>query len=372
MRARTTAALAAALFAAGCASDGAAPRQPATQAAALEARISQLEQELGDRDHELRERNQEVSRLNERLTERAAPTRAGSGAGAELLPPNAAPGECYARVHVPAQYRVETERVVKRAASERIEVVPARFETVEERALVKEASTRIEVIPATYEFVEERILVEPESTRLEEVPAVYGWEEERVLVKPAHTVWKKGRGPIERVDDATGEIMCLVDVPAEYETVRRRVMTQPPTTRNVVVPARYKTVKKRALKTPPTTREIPVPAEYETVKVRRQVEPGRERRVEIPPEFETIQRRVLVSEGGMDWRPVLCETNASPAVIAQIQQALKGAGHDPGPIDGVVGQQTLAAVSAFQDAKRLPRGGLNFETIAALGVQLGR
>ena len=73
----------------------------------------------------------------------------------------------------------------------------------------------------------------------------------------------------------------------------------------------------------------------------------------------------------MDWRAVLCETNASPAVVAQIQRALKSEGHDPGPIDGVIGRGTLAAVTSYQNAKQLPRGGLNFETIAALGVELG-
>ena len=84
----------------------------------------------------------------------------------------------------------------------------------EEKVLVKEASERIEIIPAQYEWVEERVLVEAASSRLVEVPAKYAWQEERVVVKPAHTVWKKGNGPIEKVDNITGEIMCLVEVPA--------------------------------------------------------------------------------------------------------------------------------------------------------------
>lgn len=50
----------------------------------------------------------------------------------------------------------------------------------------------------------------------------FEWVEERVLVKPARKEWKPGRGEVERVDNATGEIMCLVEVPAEYKTVRKR------------------------------------------------------------------------------------------------------------------------------------------------------
>ena len=104
------------------------------------------------------------------------------------LPPNAKPGECYARVLIPAVYERTTETVLKKEASERIEVVPARFEWVEERVLVKEASKKIEVVPPKYKLVEEKVMVTPASSRLEEVPAKYEWTEEKLLVKPAQTV----------------------------------------------------------------------------------------------------------------------------------------------------------------------------------------
>jgi len=345
----------------------------ATSEAQLQSELERLERTVRERDRAIEEQQTQVSRLTERLEQSSSsPVSNYNIDGGELLPPNAKPGQCYARVHVPAQYQTDSERVLAKAASSRIEVEPARYETIEERVLVKEASSRLELIPARYETVEERVLVEPASTRLEEVPAVYGYEEERVLVKPAHTIWKKGRGPIEKVDDATGEIMCLVEVPAEYKTVKRRVEKEPASTRSVTIPAKYQTVQKRVMSTPPSTRSITIPAEYKTVQVRRLVEPPKERRIEIPAEYENVTRRVVVSEGRMAWRPVLCETNASPAVVAQIQRALKSAGHDPGPIDGRVGPQTLVAVARYQESERLPRGGLNFETIAALGVSLGR
>lgn len=47
---------------------------------------------------------------------------------------------------------------------------------------------------------------------------------------------------------------------------------------------------------------------------------------------------------------------ASPAV-AKIQAALKKAGFDPGPIDGVAGRKTRAAVMAFQKANGLKADG---------------
>ena len=105
-------------------------------------------------------------------------------AGAELLPPNAKPGECYARVFVPAAYKTETAQVITREASERVEIVPARYEKVAEQVLVREASKKVEVVPETYDWVEERVLVKPASERIVEVPAVYETSKRRWLTDP--------------------------------------------------------------------------------------------------------------------------------------------------------------------------------------------
>ena len=63
----------------------------------------------------------------------------------ELPPGNPLPGECFARVIVPAQYETSTEQVVLRQAGEEIKKIPGRFETVTERVLVQEAS--YEIVP---------------------------------------------------------------------------------------------------------------------------------------------------------------------------------------------------------------------------------
>jgi hypothetical protein len=331
------------------------------------------------------------------------------------LPPNARPGECYARVAVPAQFRTTTENVLKRAASEKIEVVPARFvqvdeqvmikpattrietippvlETVEERVMVKPATTRLESVAAVLETVEERVLVKPETKRVEQVPATFESVTERVLVKPATMVWKKGRGPIQRVDDATGEIMCLVEepavyrdvtrtvvktpattrevvVPAEYQVVRKQVVKSPATTREVPVPAEYQTIRKLVVKTPAQTREVPVPAEFRTVKVTKLADAAREVRTPIPAEYQTVEKTQKVSEGRVEWRSILCDTNMTQDKIRQIQRALATAGFSPGPIDGVISNQTMNAVNAYQRAKNLPVDRfLNIDTVRALGV----
>ena len=115
-------------------------------------------------------------------------------AGDMALPANAQAGKCYARAFEDPTYRTETEEVLKRQASERIELIPAQTEMVEQQVLVRAAFEREEIIPAQFDTVTEEI-----------------------LVKPATTRWKKGRGLIEKVNNFTGEIMCLEEVPAEYK-----------------------------------------------------------------------------------------------------------------------------------------------------------
>ncbi len=298
-----------------------------------------------------------------------APAQQARSSDAPVLPASAKPGECYARVHAPAVYETESKQVLTRDASSRIEIVPARYEWVEEKVLVEEASEILESVPPTYEWVEEVVTVKPASARLETIPAQYEWVDEQVMVRPARTEWKKGRGPIEKIDHASGEIMCLVEVPAEYRTVRKRVLKSPATTSKVEIPAVTKTIKKRVVKTPATTRTIKVDPKYKTVRIQKMVEPAREKKIEIPAEYETVTQRKLVANERAEWREVLCETNIRPGTVQALQRALKGAGHDPGPIDGIVGQQTLAAVSSYQAAKKLPQGGLTIATLDSLGVK---
>jgi hypothetical protein len=290
-------------------------------------------------------------------------------AGADL-PPNAKPGECYARIMVPAQYRTVNETVVVTPASQKIETIAARYEWAEERVLVKEASERLEVIPARYEDRTERVMVRPGSEKLVVEPAKFNTVEEKVLVKPAYTTWKKGRGPIEKVDDSTGEIMCLVEVPAEYKTVTKRVMASPESTRKEIIPAEYTNVTKRVMVEPPKTNKVVIPAEYRTVRVQKLVEPAREVRTPIPAVTQQVTRQEKLGDAKLEWRSILCETNTRPDLIKDLQQALQSRGFNPGRMDGRLGADTMAAVQAFQRSRNMATGQLTMETLQALNVRV--
>lgn len=174
------------------------------------------------------------------------------------------PGSCFREYFTEPEYRTETRRVLVREGSEVIEVTQAEYETVEERVIVKEASSKVV-----------------------DVPAVYRTETESVLVEPARSVWKQGRGPVERIDDTTGEIMCLVEIPARYETITKTV-----------------------LDTPATTKTVNVPAVYETLKVDRLVKPAAESRKTIEPEYANVTTRIKVADAGFFWLPKADKANS--------------------------------------------------------------
>jgi hypothetical protein len=306
----------------------------------------ELQSELNQKEQEIKELRAENKRMDSQLSEtqkrldsqimatqvaeqRAMETqRRAQAVSAEipLLPPDAMLGQCFARVFVPPEYRTVTENVLIEAAHEEVKIIPAKYEMVDHKIKVNEPTSKIETIPAKYD-----------------------WADEKVMVREAHTTWKKGRGLIEKVDNTTGEIMCLVEVPAEYKTVKKRVMVQPQ-----------------------TTRAVDIPAEYQTVKVRKLVSPAREEVVKVPAKYETIKRTEQISEGMMEWRKVLCETNMTKENAMKIQTALKDAGHDPGPIDGIVGRLTRTAVNSYQKEKGLETGALTYSTIESLNVDLSK
>jgi len=358
-----TTAIATAILTVGCATH----ETPATESSEVDA----LKAELAKQESQTAELRGELAAMERSKNAAVKANAADNNASAESmadLPMNARPGECYARVFEPPRYTTESRQVLSRAASEKLQIVPATYEWAEETVMTRPAGVKLETVPATYEWAEKTVTVEPQRTVLVEVPAQYKTETEKVLVKEAYTTWKKGRGPIERLNEATGEIMCLVEVPAEYKTVTRTVMTAAPTTREETVAAKTKVIRTQVMTAPAKTVEVKVPAKYETVKVRKLATEAREQRTTIPAEYQTVEETRLVKEGKLHWQSILCETNASPDLIANVQRALNDAGFHAGPVDGILGKTTSNAIGAYQRANGLSSGQLTIETLEKLGV----
>jgi hypothetical protein len=357
----------AALLIGGCST---ASKQPVAEAGAQTTAVVEATQEQANAAALLKQLQAENARLaqqNAALSQASAPSST-SRADGDLLPPNAKPGECYARVLTPATYTSKTERVEKKPASYRLEVIPAKYTWGEDKILVQEEGEKLKIIPATHKWVEEKVLIQEASAKVISVPAKYKTVKEKVLVKPAYSTWKKGNGPIEKVNNATGEIMCLVEVPAEYKTVVREELVTAASTKKISIPAEYKIVKKRVVAQPEKIVKIKIPAKYKIVKVKKVLQPAQEKRIDIPAQYATITKRSKVTDSSLDWRSILCETNTTPDIIRRIQQALVKAGYNPGSTDGRIGKHTMDALAVYQKKRGLASGQITMETLKSLGV----
>lgn len=286
-----------------------------------------------------------------------------------LYPPNAKPGECYARVLNPEKYEVKTEKVLVKEPGERLEVIPAKYRWVNKKVLVREAAEKIVTIPPKYKTVTEKVVVSEPGERVVTTPPVYKTVTEKILVKPAHTEWRKGRGRCEKLDNETGEILCLVQVPPVYKTVTKKVLVKPAETKTIPVPAKYKTVTKKVVAVPAQTKTVVIPAVYKTVRVKELVEPAKLKKIAIPPVYKTVTKKVKVADSVLKWVPVVCKADMTGSLVTDLQRALKNAGFNPGPIDGIYGPKTRAALHKYQKAKGLAVGGMTKETLRALGIR---
>ncbi|WP_321489506.1 peptidoglycan-binding domain-containing protein [uncultured Hyphomonas sp.] len=299
---------------------------------------------------------------------------AAAAQGTGDYPADAAPGACYARVLIPETYEIQTEQVLDKPEHTEARVIPATFETVLERVMVKEQAMTYRVVPPVYEIETEQLVVMPEQTETVVIPAEYETFTEQVLVRPSYITWKPGEGLFgrapsgeENVTLATGEVLCRVEVPAQYDTVTRTRLKSPEQVETRVIPARFRTVERQVLREPARIVEELVPAEYEDVEVQRLVTPEQQETIVVPATYKTIEKRTVTGGGTVEWREVLCDSNATEARIAEVQRALAGKGYDVQP-DGVFGPATLNAMEDWQQKNGLPVGYLTIGTVESLGV----
>ena len=346
-----------------------------------------------------------------------APKRRSNGLGL----PAAKPGQCFAKVKVPAKYTNKARRVlIQKAMSKRVLVRAPQYGWVNKRVQTRKAYYKTRTIPAQYKT----------NTR-------------RVMVKPAYNTWRKGHGAITRIDNMTGQIMCRVQVPAVYKNVSRRVLVRPAQNIRTLVPATYKTVKQKKFVAPALYKTVHTPARYKTQNYRvktsnaRYVWRGVLCQTNAPKHYKKTyrsarkavvhtapKRKQYNQSSGISYSSYLAVMNAGssktklnsakkmnkkavlkkakkrkakssapkmtspkkvnkPAVtkntkqtkkatkqsiVSGIQKALKAKGFDPGAMDGKMGPGTAAALKAFQSSRGLPVGQLNKDTFRALGL----
>jgi len=398
--------------------------------------------------------------------------------------PEAKVGECYVKALVPPSYRQETVSQLVKEASEKFTVVPAQFSESTERLLMKDGSTTITVTEPQYKKNDYTIVVAearreyvrgsadsnvaassgtlvdlaaagididsaeagacfyehykpPTIESSVEKAATYKTVQVEQMIEPAKTVWQKGTGPVQKIDDTTGEIMCRVELPAVYETFDREVIDSPARTSVVPMPEQKETYTVTLMDSDAAEKRTPVEATFqdvtkykvlddasftwaadapgdasvhgehtgnvvcvkespeitETVTQTLVASPGEFTSEEVPAVYEertvqvlasdatssalpiqavnqTFNTRTKIADARFEWRPVLCETNVTDDLIANVQQALIDKGYTLEPTPGLLSTETFEAIEVFQQEQNLPQGGLTMATLEALGVEM--
>jgi peptidoglycan hydrolase-like protein with peptidoglycan-binding domain len=84
---------------------------------------------------------------------------------------------------------------------------------------------------------------------------------------------------------------------------------------------------------------------------------------------DTTQPGVSAGNTSKTSKPAAGMDGAGSEQVKSVQKALQDKGMDPGPIDGVMGPKTMAALKAFQKDQKLPESGkLDDQTREKLGV----
>jgi len=231
--------------------------------------------------------------------------------------PSPHPGRCYARVRIAPVYETYSERVMVRPGRREQRMAPPVYAWSERRVLVEPAHMRRSVVPAEYRIVTESVVVSPAATRVDHIAPVYETVTEQVVSRPAHSEWRRSfaspDGPLPRGarEEPTGEVICLVEVPAEYATIQHRILREPGHDIESTSAAVIRQVTRQVIERPARVEEVPIPATYRTERYRRLVAPARAAWVDSPPVYSSRQARRQTSAGRLAWRAIDCARSKS-------------------------------------------------------------
>ncbi len=248
--------------------------------------------------------------------------------------PNAQIGECYQLVRIDAEYETVMQTVVVADGYEIFDVTDPRLTTRNMTYVSREAGMRYRVTEPVYETRTETVQVRPSYVRYEVQPARTETVSERILVREAHLKWVRGYQDGARQvrhDPETGEIWCLVEEPAVYETIHRTVVVDPAQVREVPVDPEYTTISREVLVRPATVEEIPIPAEQSSYTMQVLVEEGSVSRSMSQQRTEQVARYELVHGERFEWRLVECESIDIPSDPHPMPQRHSSAAEDQMP-----------------------------------------
>lgn len=238
--------------------------------------------------------------------------------------PDAKPGECYAKVIVPAVFEVRPEEVEVNPEQETVEIVPATFDTEETEIEISPAYTQLKVIPT--KFKKEEMQVEIEAERNEWVTSL---GDRALPASPTLLVAAKSSG-ID-IDTVTpGQCFREYFTAAQFAEKDKEVEVKEESTNIIVKAAEFEDAEETVtIKASYGVKKL-VPAIYEKIEETIEIEPAKavwkkgsglvERidnttgeimcLVNVPPKVETLIKNVLKTEAQIEDTEVPAETKA--------------------------------------------------------------
>ena len=366
----------------------------------------------------------------------AAPALAGEG------PPfGAHPGQCFAKVVEPARFQTVVDHVLVEPGHVNSRIIPAQRHSESRPVLVEPERHERYVIPATFRDVWETVIVRPATVQTSVIPAQYRDVPETVMVAPARRYWRRSAGvpgygpywPGQTRVEPTGEVVCLVEEPAQYRTVYHHVCVRPEQRIDTPVPAEVRQVSRRVVDQPAREEVRVIPARFGQQQVDVLDAPERVERIDVPPVYRDVPRQEIVEPARTRWLPTVCATPLAPPPPPRCMDACggsqlpppcdegdacggpppsvreygadegyvrqgeprmhrhhgwargpAGAGHNPvadmeralaargdyrGPIDGLFTPAAGEGLHRFQRANGLPQGPLTHESARRLGIE---
>lgn len=135
---------------------------------------------------------------------------------------------------------------------------PPTYGTVQEHVQVNPAYSRVDTVPGIYGTRKRAVLVSPERVGYETVPALVRTQYRTVKVSDGGYGWEW------RVIDGR-RVLCKVKLGAQYRKVAETVVVREAYQRQVVIPAVYSYETEKVLVQPEQNWLVNAPASYETV-----------------------------------------------------------------------------------------------------------
>jgi hypothetical protein len=273
-------------------------------------------------------------------------------------------------------------------------------------------------VPALTHTVVDHVMVRPPGWRIETIPPVVDLITEDVVVRPARREWRPAGpltfaqgegGPWAHGATPTGEVLCLVDIPAEVRRITREVVRSQAQTISIPTPAVYEEVQRVVVDAPAHEERRDYPGESRQTSARI-CDPPRTVEEIVAPVFADIPTTEIVSPAKTVWRETACAPKPrprpcgcgrsktgsrrphaadapapapapvaprqpaamTPAVgdraVRHLQEALGAKGYFHGAPDGLFTKDTVQAMTRFQHDRHLAEGRYTGETADALGL----